>query len=326
MRKLLTRLARSESGNFTLITALSLVPVIGMAGLGVDYAQAYSVWATLQGEADAIAIAVGSEGPDATSRFYGMMTAAAANRVTLGTAQFTGKWTSRTDYEVTATANVPRSFSRLIPVGDATIPVSTKSVARYTGEKLVYKQPELLFLDPDAWDYNQINAYCFDPEKGRTNKAAGRSNSVTIANNIGTKYTDPVPQCETGQILSFELYNIIEGKQYPRNRTDTSKMNRYYTDTTRDSSGRDTYNLGYNLLETILCNTLSECKSKPSGIIPTGSNRTPLRNTLSCEAGKYMYYGWEDRPNGDKDFNDIRIILGCPAKEKAGDESVRLID
>ncbi len=325
MHGLLKRFARCHRGNFAIITAVSIIPVMGMAGLGVDYSQAYATQATLQGEADAIALAVASEGPGAKSRFYDAMTATAGSRVTLAKAKFVGTWTSATEYEVTATADVPRTLSRLIPVGGSSIAVAAKSLARYTGAKLVYKQPETLFLDPLAWDYNKVNAYCYNAAIGAKDKSAARTQSVTIADNDSGQYSSTVPQCKDGETLSFELYNIVWGKHVPKNKSDPSKVNRYFTDTTKDKNGGDVYNLSADLLETILCPNLNACREKPLGIIPVGTGRTPLKNTLPCEKGKYTYYGWEDTPNGDRDYNDIRIIIGCPVWEKAGDENVRLV-
>jgi len=327
MRRLLRNFALNQAGNFAIITALTLVPVAGMAGLGLDFSQAYSARTTLQGEADAIAIAVASEGPGTKSRFYDAMTAQASQRVATGQAQFTGRWISPVDYQVDATTKVPRTLSRLIPVGSSAIDVSTISVARYTGSRLVYKEPETMNLDPDAWDYNKVNAYCFDPILGGQNKAAGRSKFVTIADNEKGKTGNAMPQCASGEVLSFQLYNVIEGKYRPANKNKAANINNYYTDTTRDGSNNDTMHLDAEILETILCSNLSECREKPlGGIIPVGFNRKPLKNTKPCAPGKYMYYGWEDRPNGDRDFNDIRIIIGCPTTEKVGDEHVRLLN
>ncbi len=325
MRRLLKRLSRNEAGNFAVVAALAFVPVIGMAGLGVDYSQAYSARTTLQGEADAIAIAVASEGPGVTSRYYDAMTAAASERLASGDASFSGRWISPSDYQIDASAGVPRTLSRLIPVGADTIGVSARSVARYMGARLVYKPPATMFLDPDAWDYNRISAYCFDPEAATNGVSTGRSKSVAIADNNGGRYKDPIPQCGPGEVLSFQLFNVIEGKHRPSNMNRTSNYNNYYTDTTRGQDGVDVHNLKADLLETILCPTLSVCHDGNGGLIPKGAGRTPRKNTKPCKAGQYMYYGWEDRPVGDRDYNDIRIIIECPTYEKVGEENVRLI-
>ena len=67
------------------------------------------------------------------------------------------------------------------------------------------------------------------------------------------------------------------------------------------------------MLETYLCDTLAACKPiSMGGIVPEGTGRIPHIETRPCEPGKYMYYGWEDMPGFDRDFNDLRIILECP--------------
>ena len=52
---------RSKGGNVAVIFALSLFPMIGMAGLGIDVARTLSARTTLQGAADAAALAAATE-------------------------------------------------------------------------------------------------------------------------------------------------------------------------------------------------------------------------------------------------------------------------
>lgn len=336
MLGLLRRLLTNERGNFAVVTALAIVPVAGLSGLAVDYSQAYSVRSTLQGEADAISLAVASEGPTGNgARFYAPMEKAAKDRVSIGTAQFTARWLSISDYEVVGTVQVPRSLSRLIPVGKDAIEVSSRSVARFTGVQLVYKTPARTMLDPEAGDYNRVYAYCFDREMAKINKESGRSQRTAIADNFDSSvYKDPIPQCKNGEVLSFELYNVRDSRTN-KARWDDPKAERYsyHTDTNRDAEGRETYDLGgWAILETVLCPTMEACKNKVGnngGILPHGKNRVPQRTSLACEPGKFMYYGWEDRPPGrghsDKDYDDIRIIVECPVVEEVGNRSARLV-
>lgn len=96
-----------------------------------------------------------------------------------------------------------------------------------------------------------------------------------------------------------------------------------------------------NVLETILCDTQEQCTTtNEGGIIPyRKSNRDPLRASQACEEGKYMYYGWEDRPPGldgpdddwndiawtDSDYDDIRVVIQCPVTRLIGDRNARLV-
>lgn len=335
MLGLLKRLWANDRGNFAVITAVAILPVAGLSGLAVDFSQAYSVRSTLQGEADAIALAVAAEGPAVSkSRFYDAMAAAAKERVALGTSQFVGRWISPTDYEVTASANVPRTLSRLVPVGGNDIAVEARSLTRYMGARLVYKPPASQILDPHAWDFNRIYAYCYDAEVGKTDKAAARTKRTAIADNDGGKYTDPMPECGSGEAMSFELYNVTEGKYKKSIMTSPNKKEyRYYTDTViaRGPSGELLPEHDKSiapLLETVLCSSISVCKPGQSGIpyLPNAT-RKPKTHTGACPVGMFLYYGWEDRPNkdGTGDFDDIRIVIECPELKVVGTENVRLI-
>jgi len=56
MASLLSRLARSKSGNFSQLAALMAVPLIGALGLAVDYSEASRIRSQLYGAADAAAV------------------------------------------------------------------------------------------------------------------------------------------------------------------------------------------------------------------------------------------------------------------------------
>ncbi|MFB9947386.1 TadE/TadG family type IV pilus assembly protein [Rhizobium puerariae] len=58
---MLRRLFRDRSGNFGMMTALLLVPLLGVAGLAVDISEAFAVRNQLQGAADAAALGAVSE-------------------------------------------------------------------------------------------------------------------------------------------------------------------------------------------------------------------------------------------------------------------------
>jgi hypothetical protein len=93
----------------------------------------------------------------------------------------------------------------------------------------------------------------------------------------------------------------------------------------------ESYNLGYSLVETVLCNNRNQCRPRSQGgIIREGPGRTPQRANLGCSAGKFFYYGWEDRPpeqgGSDRDYNDIRIVIECPEMTVVGGEQVTLIE
>ncbi len=61
---------RDKAGNFGILTALLIVPIIGVAGLAVDYTNALSIKAKLQGAGDAAALAaISSSSPGMQAAF-----------------------------------------------------------------------------------------------------------------------------------------------------------------------------------------------------------------------------------------------------------------
>ncbi|WP_192847036.1 TadE/TadG family type IV pilus assembly protein [Aureimonas sp. AU4] len=329
----LRRFGRDQRGNFALLTALMAVPLFGLSGLALDYARAVNARTHLQTRSDAMALAVASRGPNVdSSAILASLQADAMAGSAMGQASFTGRWTSATDYTVDAALVLPLTLSQIIPGAGATMPVGAQSVGRYIGLKYVYKPPEFSSLDPEAGDFNRVYAYCFDPTAvSAANK--GRSQMTAISDNGGTSYINPMPECRAGEMMSFQLYNSRNART---NKSLWDKASNehysYFTDTTLHPTDKyEQYNLdGWAILETVLCPSLEKCvvKSK-GGILPEGKNRTPQRATEPCSPGKYMYYGWEDRPPGrgssDKDYDDIRVIIKCPDLIATGDENALLV-
>jgi Flp pilus assembly protein TadG len=231
-----------------------------------------------------------------------------------------------------------------------------------------YQPPERETLDPEAGDFNEIYVYCYDtlgsgsPESRRSqmtlvsnNMPAGQNivaiSGGRVAQNPPTTVT--WPRCtQRGQTLSFRLRNVRHVKANPvlwsnPNATISGLQPgrpefNYYTDTVLNE-GTEIIDLqGFNVLETVLCDSLSACT--PGGFgsqIPSGRNRaaTRLRESEPCQPGKFMYFGFEDRPPGqsgradnwlwpawtDSDFDDIRIVMKCPNSGRLGDALVRLV-
>jgi hypothetical protein len=220
-------------------------------------------------------------------------------------------------------------------------------------------------LDFEAGDYNRIYVYCFnklrknDPDMGR------RADSMTaISDNGGTNYVYEMPQCDAAtETLSYRLYNVRNMRTTPA-KWDGGSAERFnhfsdteLTDATSPPAGVAAYsftrgthtttaglttNFGLKekdgLLETKLCNTLAECKPKSQGgILPEGKDRKPNKETKPCAEGKFMYYGWEDRPyyaagapagiDGwtDRDYDDIRLIVECPRAPPEPVAAIKLI-
>jgi hypothetical protein len=220
-----------------------------------------------------------------------------------------------------------------------------------------YEPPEKTDLDNQAWDYNRIYAYCFK-YNGNGPAASRRKQMALVADNVpksGTgvsnfwteagkrgfgKVPNPLawPECEKGESLSFRLENIREVKQAISNSSTTKTLwsnydkNKskqtfnHYLDTAI-SGGVETFpGLGSEkLVETIRCVTLAACTAPSKHV-----KGQPVRVAgAPCLPGRYMYFGWEDRPpssgGSDEDYDDIRITMRCPRTGTLGDGMSRLV-
>jgi Flp pilus assembly protein TadG len=330
------RLIDDRRGNIAIVFALLSVPMTGAVGLAVDYQQLASARQFLQSQADAAALGGAGVGPDGDpSRWLERADRAAQAHFTrtnwASTIEFTGDWLSDERFAVEGRAQVDLTFVRILPGIPDAVDVGVQAVAELALPTLIYQEPELAQLDPEAADYNRISAYCFDRVEARTPGEDGRSQFTVIADNAGTSYTFTMPRCEPGEVLSYRLLNVRNARTRPQLWDDHLQEHYiYYTDTVI-LNGVERHDLGgWNILETVLCSNVEECLPRSAGgIIPEGKNRVAERARDACEPGKYMYYGWEDRPPGrgwtDRDFDDIRLIVGCPAIEYEDNKRLRLV-
>lgn len=331
-----SRLLKSRSGNFAIITALAAIPIFGAAGLAVDYMSASRVRSMMQNDADRIALALAAGGQEATDgAFLSDAVAAFPDQVkayaNVAAAELSGRWLTENDIEITVSSTMPTILAGLL--SSSAMNVSTRAIARYNGPSLSYKFPKVAQLDPEAHDYNQISVYCFDVTQ-KDNRAAnyGRSEPIPIADNAGGvyDYPDDTIDCAPGQVLSTKLWNVRNGRI---NNTRKGEQYEHYSDT--QLSGQEdveSYDFGGKaLVESLVCDTFEDCVGKSKGgIIPEGKNRVPVITDKGCTEGKYRYYGYEDRPpknkgGSDRDYDDIRIIIDCPVKIENGDKSVVLV-
>ena len=125
------------SGATAVLTGLLIVPVIGAAGMAIDFARAQSVQSILQSAADSAAIATIAAGNDTSEAITARADAIVANN----SAQLHGSQIDQmtvTYVNGTATveieSNVATTFSKII--GMDTIPVSVTSKAQASGGAL----------------------------------------------------------------------------------------------------------------------------------------------------------------------------------------------
>ncbi len=334
---ILHRLNTDSRGSIAVIFGLAIIPVLAAAGLALDYVRVVNARDALQYKADSAALSVvASDGKMTASdgvAFTLDQMPPPANGLTH--VSVSGKWLTATDYEVIASGAVKTSILAILPMVGEEIGFSIRTVARLAKTAAVYKNPQTATLDPEAGDYNRIYVYCFDAINS-SSPSKGRSQMTAIADNGGTTYDFKMPACKPGEELSYMLHNVTDARTKPAQWDGPAKLNTYYTDT-RIIEGTEHYDLdGWNILETVLCPSLAKCKpTNQGGVIPYGKNRTPQRATEACEPGKFMYFGWEDRPppkpNGeargasDRDYDDIRVIIECPVILENAKKTVLLV-
>lgn len=268
---------------------------------------------------------------------------------------------------------VIRLFSAFLLSTPPTVSVSAIA-AKPT--RINYEPPALTNLDSEAGDYNELYAYCFNQD-GTGTAASNRSQMTLMSNNMPAgqnivnisknviKVNPPAaadliwPKCDAkGQTLSFRLRNVRHAKSMtnlwasPNTAPGRPEYN-YYTDTVVTAGKENFKGLGTaatsKIVETVRCDTLNACNTNLTNgqlvttdnvnINTNAKNRTPKLSALGCEPGKFMYFGWEDRPPGqtgasgswtdpawtDKDYNDIVVVMKCPRSGTLGDGSVRLV-
>jgi Flp pilus assembly protein TadG len=227
------RFSRNEKGNVAVMFALSLIPMVGSAGVAIDYGQASHVKTYLQAEVDSAALNgakasaqtiikklnndKAAEAAPAVNSSQSVANARYLNS-SIKDVAFTGRWLNGTDFEVTATAKMDKGLSKILTPSSADMNISARAVARVVEQRnLVAFRPAVASLDFEAGDYNRMYVYCFnrsrknDPDKGR------RAETMTaISDNGGTTYAYSMPQCDAEtETLSYRLYNVRMARTNP---------------------------------------------------------------------------------------------------------------
>ncbi|MBP6999917.1 pilus assembly protein TadG-related protein [Amaricoccus sp.] len=330
-------LLRDEGGAVAVAVALLLPVLIGVGAFAVDVSHTRLVKNRLQSAADAAALAgaqlLGDQ-PAARARAiayaranvpegFGAVTGGAD--VDFGSYDPAGRVFTPSAVDVNAIRVVarrdadrgnaaPRFLAAIF--GEGGLAVGASAIAART-ITTTYGPPELFDLAPEAADYNEVYAYCYKYD-GSGSKSSRRTKMTLIARNItpAVKYT--WPECPDGQSMSFRLRNIRDARNNPQLRTSPNREEyNHYSDTVIEES-REVFDFGgRKILETYRCDTLGACKpTSEGGVVPYGKNREPVRDDRPCVPGKFMYFGWEDRPPGlgwtDQDYDDIVFVMRCP--------------
>jgi hypothetical protein len=356
-------------GNVAIIFGIGLIPILGFVGATLDYNRASDVRSYLQTKSDATALnaAVNGQLSDHAALIADLEATIRNNYSSVSGISTSGAWIDPTHFRVETKATVDTAMIHILPGVGRGIEVGVRAVAEVMPATVTYEPPEKFDLEPDAGDYNQLFAYCFQYDKPG-DPTARRQQMTLIADNDGNEYDFEWPKCGEGEALSFRMRNVRHARAYPQlwdnpNQWPYRAEYDFYTDTTlvggveqftiRREVGWippqwQQYHSGgqfspgtFDVLETVRCDTIEECVGESEGgILPEGKNRTPNKENRPCEPGKYMYYGWEDRPPGqpgpsgtwtdpawtDRSYDDIRIVMRCPTTGTLGNRLVRLVE
>jgi Flp pilus assembly protein TadG len=358
-RRRLISPVKAESGNVVVIFGLGLPLLLGASGLVIDYGNAVRIRSVESSVADATALLVANADTVAAAT-EGLRLASAQLTSRLGSAnttngfQVNGTWIDGANYRVTISTTLKTNLLHLLPGMPRQITIGTATTVNRVAPVYQTSPPTFSQLSPEAADYNRIYMYCYSSDPKRQAEAdKGRRGIVAIADN-GTPPTDyskaTLPTCGANEAPSYMLHNVRNARSNPSAWNDKSQETyEYYTDTTIDTGSRvqsasmkgyRVYNgntlspismVSNPILETIVCDSLSQCKNKSDGGVLPNSHTThsPATATTGCSDGKYMYYGWEDRPpnaGSDMDYDDIRVIVSCPTLVKVSDKKLRIVE
>lgn len=337
-----TRFKADQRGATAVLFGLTVVPLVGLAGAAVDYSRASAARAALQTAADKTALNMviarhNGRRLDFKALFKdALKDSAAASAVD----EVVGQWlTADKEFRVTVSAQLDTTLFKVFQPKMA-IGVAATALGQQELNKVTIEGAN---LSPEAADYNELSAYCYngvtktrlgpiDPETGK------RTDFVKISDNsdagVKAKPKNLDVTCGASENVSYLLKNVRWARNDPALQR-TGETWRHYTDTTMETHGPNAgvprYNtLHKDLIETIVCETKDKCRPKSQGgILPNNheTGRTPQVNAKACKPGQYLYLGWEDRPPGagdsDRDYDDIRFTMRCPGTT-AGPFSVRL--
>lgn len=345
-----------ENGNVVIIFGLSLPLLLGVAGTAIDYGSAAHIRSVEQSIADSTALLVaGAE--SVTAATDGIKLAEAELKSRLGAQnsnngfRVTGNWIDGSNYRVTISTTMKTSMVHLLPGMPKSLEISTATTVNRTAPTYTTAPPTLSQLSPEAADYNRVYFYCYSSDISRQKEAdLGRRGLTPIADN-GTPPTvydlSKMPTCGKNEAPSYMLRNVRNARTSPGNWNDTgTNTYTYFTDVKIDTGtlvqtmnmkgnnvgNKSTVDMIANpMLETMICDNAKQCTPKSQGgIIPDRkTGRSPAVASGSCEDGKYMYYGWEDRPQtagGDRDYDDIRLVVSCPKQIKETDKKLRIVE
>ncbi len=340
---LITRTVRDERGGVAVIFGLAVIPIFAFAGFAMDFSRATDVRAAMQNAADSTALqAVMARQEDRQFDIQQAFMGNFKHRAELENISVSAEWIGINRVRVTSDAVLPMTIGAVLRPN---LDVGVTAIA----EGRVDTRANENHFDvrrSNASDFNELLAYCYDPEADERLGPIDpdpfareeRMDFVKVADNDRFNRFNPPEaidvDCAPHEEVSYMMRNTRGANR------DTSlrgaahaRVYEFFSDTTRDAGSPEgfTFNFGLNIVETILCRNLAECRSQSEGgIIPDirKRHRTPTRQEASCKQGQFLFIGFEDRPpereSSDRDYDDLRFVISCPADEERR-TTVRLV-
>jgi Flp pilus assembly protein TadG len=208
MGRRIRRLWQSADGNVAVTFGILAIPLIGLAGLALDYTRASAIRAEMQNAADAAALAAAARLPDA---------AALANAETLFEAE-TSKLalkapatidvTKPSDYRITVAASGEVQTTLLALIG-RTMNVGVAATAERAAPSKVVNLKVNKF-NSDAYDANTISWYVVPKDEG---VPADEDLTPILSNDPKHPIKNPPKQITIGadETIAFALTNVTGG-------------------------------------------------------------------------------------------------------------------
>lgn len=308
---------RDQRGMFAIWYAVMAIPLLVVAGAGLDMMRAVQLRSELQSAADAAALAgaivytsdSASTAAQATAQRYmadSMTRVPYGSSVTYAAMPKSGS-ASVNSVVVTAQATLKNSLMALMTKATA---VGVVSEARTAGYKLNFS---LSSFASNAADANSIYWYVV-PSDNSVPPASALN--LLFSNTGGSTSKDISAIIGTGQKIGFALKNVTGGVTgYGKNSYGAAQGSShfFYSHLTPPSSA------AYGL-QLFNCSLQTTITGKTAGI-NNGSCALalapPTNGTVNCSqsAGKTITYYWNDMggPTDDRDYNDAVFNVSCPA-------------
>ena len=322
-------LYRNESGAVAVLFALALIPLMLLAGAGLDMSRTYNQKQELQNAVDAAALAgasvytssdtQASAVTTATTYMKNFQTSSGLTSLTYTATPGTKKsGSSVTLYSMTVTATSPISNTIMTMVS-----TSNTTTASATAQNPVYMiSISATQFNSSAADENSISYYIVSQDKSTptnttllysnasgASSAAGKSVSLTASQSIGFMLTNTTSGLNP---------NAYRGNQYGGS---VGSVHVFYSHMFPPSK------IAYPSVSQNCSVIVTTTNTAPSG--NSCYNSLFPNSAVNCvqASGKTMYFWWNDMggTTDDKDYNDLYYQVTCSLVDSSVGQGLALI-